>query len=232
MTDVIGINAKNFGSIVRIFRFYAYQFFFLMAFLFLVKDHLYAQQPIPEDYDIYSSIIRNEISDSAQSIALVRGGIQGKEVTEYTQNLASALKSGNQNSIQHLHSWTESGAGERPTTIDTLVYPYILDYCSYPSDAFELSNWFQIQCKVVMLNRYPIRANNNKEDWNHFYEEYPGSGGIFSFSRVLFYDQTRTTAIVYFWHRRYELNGHGALVILKKQDKGWAIQYKTYLWWN
>ena len=232
MTDVIGIKAIDFGNIVKIFRVYAYHYFFLLTFLFPVRSQLYAQQPIPEDYDIYSSIIRSEISDSTQSIAIIRGGIQGKEVTEYTQNMATALKSGNLNSMQHLYSWTESREGERPTTIDTIFYPYILDFCSYPSDAFELSNWFLIQCKVVMVNRYPIRANNSKGDWNHFYEEYPGSGGIFSFSRVLFYDRTRTTAIVYFWHRRYDLNGHGALVILKKLSDGWKIHYKTYLWWN
>jgi hypothetical protein len=109
---------------------------------------------------------------------------------------------------------------------------YILDFCSYPSAIFELSDRFQIPCKTILLNHYPIRASNSNEDWNNFYEKYPGSGGIFSFSRILYYNANRTTAIVYFWHRRYDLNGHGALAILRKVNERWEIQYKTYLWWN
>ena len=214
------------------FRTWATRIFFLFFIFFYPIVQLQAQSVGPDDYLIYSLIVRNEISDTTRSIGLLRNGIDGMEVGGHTQNLILALKSGNQNSLQHLYSWTESGNGQRPTTIDTSMHPYILDFCAYPASGFGLSPRLHVPCRTIMLNRYPIREESAGEDWNHYYEKYPGSGGIFSFSRVLYYNKDWSTAIVYFWHRRYDLNGHGALAILKKMDRGWQIQYKTFLWWN
>jgi hypothetical protein len=198
----------------------------------LITGKVCAQTISQDDYKIYSLIIRSEIPDSTFSIGLVKNGIRGNEVEEYTQNLTSALKSGNQTRLQHIYSWTESERGERPTQIDTIMHRYILDFCSYPSGLFELSDQLQISCRTFILERNPIKSNNSKTDWDQFYQRYPGSAGIFSFSRVLYYGRNWSTAIVYFWHRRYELNGHGALAILQKLNGKWNIQYKTYLWWN
>ena len=219
------------AEVKRLFG-HGWQLIIQFGIYILFTNYALAQPIGQNDYKIYSSIIRNEISDSTYSIAILKIGIRGKEVQEYTQNIASALKSGNQNSLQHVYSWTESENGGRPTPIDTMFYQYILDFCSYPSNFFELADRLQIPCRTIILDRYPIKGNTSKGDWDQFYEKYPGSGGIFSFSRVLYYEPTWTTAIVYFWHRRYDLNGHGALAILKKVNDGWNILYKTYLWWN
>jgi hypothetical protein len=232
MNGVMGFKTDGTQRMVKIIRTYALHFILFLAFLFLTASQVPAQQPGLDDYAVYSCIIKNEIPDTIQSIGLLKNGIAGKEVNEYTQNLVLALRSNNYNSLQHLYSWTESENGERPTVIDTTMHQHILDFCSYPSNAFELSEKFEIPCKAIMLERYPIKTNSSHEDWDHFYKKFPGSGGIFAFSRVLYYQENRSTAIVYFWHRRYDLNGHGALVILKKQNEGWKIQYKTYLWWN
>jgi hypothetical protein len=231
MNSEMGFKANGSRSMPRIFRTYPLRFILFLTLIFQGLQ-VCAQQPGQDDYAIYSCIIKKEISDTIQSICFLKNGIAGKEVNEYTQNLVLALRSGNHNSMQHLYSWTESDYGERPTTIDTVMHQYILDFCSYPSNAFELSEKFEIPCKAIMLDRYPIKASTSHEDWNRFYKKFPGSGGIFAFSRIIYYQENHSTAIVYFWHRRYDLNGHGALAILKKQKEGWKIQYKTYLWWN
>jgi hypothetical protein len=94
-----------------------------------------------------------------------------------------------------------------------------------------LTNDFNQAYKTVLIKKFPIRRKSIQQDWKKFYEKYPGSGGIFSFSKIKYYTED-TTAIVYYWVRRNGLNGHGALAVLTKKNGEWQMKYKTYLWWN
>ena len=82
-----------------------------------------------------------------------------------------------------------------------------------------------------MIKKFPIRRKSIQEDWKSFYEKYPDSGGIFSFSKIKYYSED-TFAIVYYWIRRGGLNGHGALAVMTNINGEWQMKYKTYLWWN
>jgi hypothetical protein len=83
----------------------------------------------------------------------------------------------------------------------------------------------------VLIKKFPIRRKSIQKDWKTFYEKHPGSGGIFSFSKIKYYSGD-TTAIVYYWVRRNGLNGHGALAVLTNNNGKWEMEYKIYLWHN
>lgn len=185
-----------------------------------------------DDYKIYSSIIRSETGDTTKSVAIIRRSIHSEEVHEHTSNIATTLRSGNENSLQRLYAWTESEHGSQPTPIDTSAQRMILDFCGMITEGQAFQDRLDLHFESFFLTRYPIRNESVDEDWNEFYRKYPGSGGIFSFSRVAYYSPDWKTAVVYFWHRRYGLNGHGALAVMKKAGDAWLIKYKTYLWWN
>jgi len=143
---------------------------------------------------------------------------------ENIQRTADLLSSENISDRYQVYGWTENARKGRPAIIDSVTAEWLIDYCKTRADKFILTNAFNQMYKTILLNKIPIRRRVEK-DWKNFYTKYPGSGGIFSFSKIEYYED-KTTAIFYYWHRRNGLNGYGAIAIMTKIDDEWAMKYK------
>ena len=204
---------------------------FLATILLLTKTFVFGQIS-KEDYQVYAAIIKTEIPDSIKSVTIIKNGIDSQETTEHTYSTADNLTSNDLSYKYQTYNWTENYKKERPSIIDSNSAQLLIDYCKSKADKFTLTNDFNQAYKTVLIKKFPIRRKSIQQDWKTFYEKYPGSGGIFSFSKIKYYTEDKTTAIVYYWVRRNGLNGHGALAVMTKTNGEWQIKYKTYLWWN
>lgn len=63
---------------------------------------------------------------------------------------------------------------------------------------------------------------NANDGWKRFYEKYPKSGGIVTFSRVGF-NADKTQALVYRGHRCGALCGEGLYYLLSKKNGAWVL---------
>jgi hypothetical protein len=204
--------------------------FFLATILLLTKSISFGQLSA-EDYRVYATIIKTEIQDSTSSVAIIKNGIDNMEKNENTFSTADELTSKNLGDRHHIYLWTENNKKERPSIIDSNSIQLLIDYCKSNVDEFTFTNNFNQTYKTILIKKFPVRRKSIQQDWKAFYEKYPGSGGIFSFSKIKYYREN-TTAIVYYWVRRNGLNGHGALAVVTKINDEWQMEYKTYLWWN
>ena len=203
---------------------------FLATILLLTNAILFGQVSA-EDYKVYSTIIKTEISDSTKSVVIIKNSIDSADKNENTFLTAEQLTSNNLSDRYQVYGWTENNKKERPSIIDSISALLIIDFCKSNTDKFTLTNNFNQTYKTVLIKKFPIRRKSIQQDWKTFYEKYPGSGGIFSFSKIKYYT-TDTTAIVYYWVRRHGLNGHGALAVMTKINGEWQMEYKIYLWHN
>ncbi len=203
---------------------------FLATILLLTKTFLFGQIS-KIDYQVYAAILKTEISDSTKSVAIIKKGIDSQKKSENTHMTADNLTSKDLSYKYQTYNWTENYKKERLSIIDSNSARLLLDYCQSKEDKFTLTNDFNQAYKTVLIKKFPIRRKSIQQDWKNFYEKSPGSGGIFSFSKIKYYTED-TTAIVYYWVRRNGLNGHGALAVMTKNNGEWQMKYKTYLWWN
>lgn len=204
---------------------------FLATFFLLTKTFLFGQIS-NEDYQVYAAIIKTEIPDSIKSVAIIKSGIDSQETAENTYMTADNLTSKDLSYKYQTYGSTENYKKERPSIIDSNSAQLLIDYCKSKADKFTLTNNFNQTFKTILIKKFPIRRKSIQQDWKTFYEKYPGSGGIFSFSKIKYYTEGETTAIIYYWVRRNGLNGHGALAVMTKINGEWQMKYKTYLWWN
>lgn len=202
----------------------------ILVTLLLVFQFISSAQLSANDCQIYAAIIKTEIGDRTKSVAIIKNSIDSKEKNESTYNKVDQYVFGNVNYITQSYFW-ENDKGERLFKIDSSKSQYILDFCKSEVDQFVFTNCFSEAYKTVILKKYPIRRKSIEQDWNHFYEKYPDSGGIFSFSRIKFYAE-ESVAVIYYWVRRGGLNGHGGLAVMTKTNGEWQIECKSYLWNN
>lgn len=201
-----------------------------LATILLLTNAISFGQLSTEDYQVYAAIIKTDIRDSTKSVAIIRNSIDSADIHEKTFLTVEDLTSNNLSNRYNVYGWTENNKKERPSIIDSSSILLLID-CKSNVDKFTLSNNFNQAYKTILIKKFPIRQNSIQQDWKTFYEKYPGSGGIFSFSKIKYYSGD-TTAIAYYWVRRNGLNGHGALAILTKNDDKWQMEYKIYLWHN
>jgi hypothetical protein len=202
-----------------------------LATVFLLTNVISFGQLSEEDYNVYATIIKTEIRDSTKSVAIIKNSIDSVEKNENTFLTSEQLTSNNLSDRYQVYGWTENNKKERPSIIDSNRSKLLLDYCKSNIDKLILTDNFNQTYKTVLIKKFPIRRKSIQQDWKSFYEKYPGSGGIFSFSKIKYYAED-TTAIVYYWVRRNGLNGHGALAVMTKNKGEWQMEYKTYLWHN
>lgn len=67
------------------------------------------------------------------------------------------------------------------------------------------------------------------DGWKVFRERYPGAGGVIRFSRVGF-DEHKTQALVNVGFQADWLMGHGGLVFLSQDERGWKVRSELHLW--
>ena len=203
-----------------------------LTLLLLTGSYAFGQQVSSEDYKVYAAVIKTEISDSTKSVAIIKNSIDSTEKNKNTFNTVDQLTSKNLSDRYQVYGWTENKKKERPSIIDSNSTKLLIDYCNSNVDKLIFTNNFNQAYKTVLIKKFPIRRKSIQQDWKTFYEKYAGSGGIFSFSKIQYYTEDKTTAIVYYWVRRNGLNGHGAVVLMTKINNEWQTKYKTYLWWN
>jgi hypothetical protein len=203
---------------------------FFVTVLLLTNTVMFGQVS-EEDYKIYGAIIKTEIRDSTKSVAIIKNSIDSVAKNESTFLIAEQLASNNLSDRYQVYGWTENNKKERPSIIDSISAQLLIDYCKSGIDKITLTNNFNQTYKTVLIKKIPIRQKSIEQDWKFFYEQYPNSEGIFSFSKIKYYTDN-TTAIVYYWVRHGGLNGHGALAVVAKINGEWQMKYKTYLWWN
>jgi len=201
----------------------------LLLISILFHDIGLGQKPVSDAYKIYSTIIKSEISDSTKSIGIIKINIDSQSVNDNTSAIANAIKSQNMEELGQIFFWTENGQAQRPVAIDDITQSCLSKFFASPPTSFILANKFYLNTQIYLLKRNPIAHVKN---WGKFYHKNPGSGGIFSFSVIKYFDTNPDTAIVYYWHRRHGLNGYGAITVLAQINYEWKIKYKIYTWWN
>lgn len=67
------------------------------------------------------------------------------------------------------------------------------------------------------------------DNWDRFYEKYPGSSGIVQFSRIGF-DTEGTQALVYVEDNFHDLAGLGYYALLVQKDDIWVLDAVGWLW--
>ena len=209
-----------------------FKYHLFLTLLLLTSSYLFGQQLSPKDYKVYAALIKTEILDSTKSVSIIKSGIDSQETAENTYSTADNLSSKNLSDKYQTYGQTENYKKERPSIIDSISAQLLIEYCKSKSDKFVLANDFNQTYKTVLIKKFPIRRKSIQQDWKTFYKKYPGSGGIFSFSKIKYYTEDNATAIVYYSVRRNGLNGHGALAVMTKTNGEWRMKYKTYLWWN
>ena len=206
-----------------------------LLLLFLPGLHIIAQLPTAEDYKVYSAVINSEITDSTRQVVIIKTGIDSQETLHNTLVFAQILFSAQPTDKQQVYSWTENAERNRPSVIDSNSARFFIDYCNHSPGKFTLRNQFRQSFKTLLIKWFPVRTHSVQEDWQSFYEQYPGCGGIFSFAGIKYYPEgnmENSTAVLYYSVRRNGFNGHGALAVMQKKGAAWQIKYKTYLWWN
>lgn len=73
---------------------------------------------------------------------------------------------------------------------------------------------------ITREEQHEIFRNGPRDGWKRFYEKYPGSPGIIEVSRVGL-NRNKDMAIFYWGFQKEPLNGHGHVLVLKKQGGEW-----------
>ncbi len=202
-----------------------------LTLYFLINSSAFGQILL-EDYKVYAAVVKTEISDSTKSIVILESGIESEEIAQNAYSTAENLTSNDITKKYLTYFWTENYEKKRPSIIDSNIAKLLIDYIKSKEDNFTIANEFNQTYKTILIKTAPIRRGTIQQDWKAFYKKYPGSGGIFSFSKTKYYTEDNKIAIVYYWVRRNGLNGHGTLAVLEKANSEWQIKYKIYLWWN
>ncbi len=108
------------------------------------------------------------------------------------------------------------------------------NYFIHNTSAISLENKFISPIPVQLIAKKVfdtyLKKNINK-GWKHFYTAFPGSEGVFEFSKIT-YSDSKDRAVTYRAIRRNGLNGNGALLVLEKIGNDWKVKYNFNLWNN
>ena len=145
------------------------QLFF--ATILLLTNAISFGQVSAEDYQLYSAIIKTEIQDSTNSVAIIKNSIDSAEKNKNTFLISEQLTSNNLSHKYQVYGWTENNKKERPSIIDSNSALLLMDYCKSNTDKFTLANNFNQTLKAVLIKKFPIRRNSIQQDWKDFYEK-------------------------------------------------------------
>jgi hypothetical protein len=198
--------------------------FILLLFLSFAQN-LLAQTPEVSDYDVYSAIIKTEISDTAKSVTILKY----LEKEDDSKWVVDAIETQNIHDLQQVYFMTRTIDDERVTSINASIQRLIADYYTHQQKDELAKEKFHLNAKVFLIKKLESNNKSPQENWKSFYEKNSGSGGIFGFSKI-FYSEGKDAAVCYFWHRRNAANGYGNLAIMKNINGEWQIQYEIILW--
>jgi hypothetical protein len=192
---------------------------------FLIVAISLAQQPLLEDYKVYSDLIRTEIVSRTKSVMIIKK-LEKETSSEF---FVDAITSGKKQDLTGYTMLIKKPDDTKVETVDSIIIKLVPQYYRSQQSGLYLSNKFNLNIRVNLINQSPIIGRNIQEKWDEFYENNPGSGGIFSFSKI-YYSDDRSTAVFYYSLRRNGLNGRGVIAIMKNINGEWKWQYKIFLW--
>jgi hypothetical protein len=114
---------------------------------------------------------------------------------------------------------------ELPSLLDETLN----DYKHKNKEQSSLKDSFKLKIKHVLISEEEIKQTIKDAGWKDFYEKYPESGGLISFSRVGF-DSRMTQALVYFEHWCGGLCGSGNYILLRKEGESWKVVSVSRAW--
>ena len=170
-------------------------------------------------YSVYNALIKTELADSFQSAIIIKE----LEIENRSADLVEAIKNKNKEVI---YFYTKGIA------IDSLTQQLIIAYSENQSKTRLLEKGFDLPVKPILKGKKKIDElfeASVADGWKIFYQQYPKSAGIFSFSKAYF-SSDRTLAVFYCSHQKGGLNGHGDLVIIENVDNQLRVKYLISLW--
>ncbi|MGI4886338.1 MAG: hypothetical protein ACRYFR_15385 [Janthinobacterium lividum] len=181
----------------------------------------FGQQISGQDYELYTDIIRNKSRESTAAIVVIKELVNEQE----SEIIASALKDNDLSTLTSLsHEFQFASA-----SVNALN-----NYFSRDTSKISFEKKFSISAPVQLVTKSIFDnylKKNVAKGWKRFYKNFPGSEGIFEFSRIT-YSNSKDRAVVYCAIRRNGLNGNGALLIFEKIGTEWKMKYKFNLWNN
>lgn len=178
-----------------------------------------------EDYKIYTALIKSEILNTTRSVTIIK---RLENDSSSMCGLTKAIKSKDAVQLEQIRFMTRDAHGNNIPSIDTAALNLILDFSQNQDAAATVENLFSLNVRTFLILKSPVKKHS-ENGWKKFYEKYPGSGGLFTFSNI-YYSQDNKTAIFYHSLRRNGLNGHGALTVMENANDGWKIKYQIYSW--
>lgn len=171
----------------------------------------------PDEYAVYTSVLKARYATK---------GVQKLVIDDYTPSPKRPPF------IGFIGGMTFTGA-KRPR-----VQPETArDFDAKNQETFALENHFGLALPCILVaesNLHEIFHLDSKgyvteETWRRFYENYPGSQGIISLSRVGF-NGTKDQALVYVANQSDLLGGAGLFFVLSKNNSKWEIQKSVMIW--
>lgn len=165
-----------------------------------------------EEYAVYSALIKEffltDREDGEIIMLDIKPGIERIVIDEDTQ------------------PYTGEFGEAKQTFGKELVYGYLAK--NGRSHRFESRFTLDVDC-VLISSEDTEEIFKDSDGWNNFYEKYPKSQGITTFSRVGF-NADRTEALLYVSTQRGWLNAEGQYVQLSKKNDRWITKEKLELW--
>jgi hypothetical protein len=197
----------------------------LIPGVFLLSGHLLlGQQHASDDYHVYASLIRSEISPKANAVTII------DQFTNDTTSIPWMTNSVESKDPQHwaeLRLLTRDEKGNAVASIDPATQDLILDFYQHPSGDSDLKDPIALSgIKVSIIDSFPFKEGSRK-DWQDFPEKYPG--GIFQFSKI-YYSSDGQSAVFYHSLYRNGLNAHGGLTVMTHINGKWKVKYHINFW--
>jgi hypothetical protein len=98
----------------------------LMLFLCFAKN-VFAQEPEVSDYEVYSALIKTEISDTAKSVTIIKY----LEKEDDSKWVVDAIETQNIHDLQQVYFMTRTMDDERVRSINASIQRLIADYYTH-----------------------------------------------------------------------------------------------------
>jgi len=194
----------------------------ILALAFLIGPALQVHAQESEEYKVYDAVVREMFRDGItrfdMNAKVTKIVIRDHTFSEYARSLER-------------EDWDHVKNGIRELTGETIA-----GYEAARKGESELKAKLDIPFEYVLINDNELRKifptgqpGSTLDQWNAFYESYPGSAGYNSFSKVGF-DNSKTTALVYFVNWCGPLCGTGTYVLVEKGENGWAVTEAAMMW--
>ncbi len=166
---------------------------------------------------------RNSTANAkAEEQAVYAALLDGAKMAVISEKTAISISSENIDStLEYVRTNLSSGI-----SADTLT-----SFKTRNDQYYPLSPDMQLGLEYKLINQQEMQEifNGSGKGWDTFYERYPDSPGIFTFSRVGF-NSSMDEALVYVGNQSNWLAGTGYYVLLKKIAGHWQVKDQIMVW--